>query len=333
MARYAVAAYAIRVTPMGQNEKCINLSDLNGRGLDLSHLTHAFVKDIQKRPFKNEQFGHYLSVERVQAEGRCISFSAEYGRYGVEGNIKNVRTNRKTHKYGADESPVVSVRNMLVVPPNADAAIFLAERCGGRGAATAFLGHLIKSFNRRFANEHLVLRKEGIADKEAWNKFVEKARLTQIKAIRYTQGHDIADGVNGLQATNIGKLEYTVKPKRSSSLAKQLMSMIMDQSIKPETQILGLREGFEVDEIRLQLTDGDQQKEVIMGRDGFPTLVYPIKVAEGERPSDEVIYDFMADIAQQLAQGLLLELPSDWRTGSWGRKSKSVSFEAVRDEC
>lgn len=332
MARYAVAAYGLKVAPFRQNKRFLNLGDMDGRGLDLLHLVHGFLRDIRANALIEEQFGHYLSVENINTEGRSISFGAEYGRFGFEGAVKNIRTNKRTHQFGADESAVVHVRNMVIVPPRSNTALLLAERCSGRGAASIFLRHLTKAFRKRFADEALILHKEGLTEEEAWKSFMERARLTQIRVVRYSRNHDLADGINGISETNIGRLEYTVKPLRSSGLARQLISPIMDRSIKPETQILGLRDEVEADEVRLQLTDGDQQREIVLGKDGLPTLVYPIKTSNDDRPSDEAVYDYMSELAKTLAQGLHLELPSSWRNGQWTRQARSIHMEAVRDE-
>jgi hypothetical protein len=332
MARYAVAAYGLKIAPFRQPKRFLDLEDMDGRGLDLLHLAHGFLRDVQANSLKEEQFGHYLSVGNIKAEGRSISFGAEYGRFGFEGTVKNVRTNKRTHEFGADESAVVHVRNMLIIPPHSNTALFLAERCSGRGAASIFLRHLTKAFRKRFVDEALILHKEGLTEEEAWKSFMERARLTQIRVVRYSRSHDLADGINGISETNIGKLEYTVKPLRSSGLARQLISPIMDRSIKPETQILGLRDEVEADEIRLQLTDGDQQREIVLGKDGLPTLVYPIKTSNDDRPSDGAVYDYMGELAKTLAQGLHLELPSNWRDGFWTKQAQSIHMEAVRDE-
>ncbi|MFB4267248.1 hypothetical protein [Nonomuraea sp. GTA35] len=333
MTRYSVAAYGLKVAPFRQNKKFLNLGDMDGRGLDLLHLIHGFLKSIQTSAIIEEQFGHYLSTENITIQGRSISFGAEYGRFGFEGAVKNVRTNRRTHRFGVDESAVVHVRNMIIVPPSSNTALLLAERCSGRGAASIFLRHLTKAFRKRFHDEGLILHKEGLTEEAAWKRFMERARLTQIKVVRYSRNHDLADAITGIGETYIGRLEYTVKPLRSSGLARQLISPLMDRSLKPETQILGLRDEVEADEIRLQLTDGDQQREIVLGKDGLPTLVYPIKTSNEDRPPDEAVYDYMTELALTLAQSLELGLPSNWKLGSWTKQAKAVQMEAVRDEC
>ncbi|MEV1003579.1 hypothetical protein [Nonomuraea sp. NPDC050202] len=329
MAKYAFAAYTLKISPSNQPERLLNVSDIDGRGTDLIHLIHGFLRDVQAEPLRNNLYEHYLSIEDVSANGRCITFTAEYGKFGLQGNIKNVRTNEKTHQYGEDESPVIPVRHMVVVPTNKDTALFFAERCGNRGAATMFLTQLLKAFRRRFADQgNLMLRKESLTDERSWQQFLERARLTQIKVVRYDVGHDLADG---LSVSNIGDLEYTIKPVRTGALGKSLMDRLLNQTVKVETQILGLRDGVDADEVRLKLTDGEQQRSIVLGDDNFPTLVYPIRSTGDERPSDDYVYKEMNDKIEQLARDLLLELPSDWMTGAWDAAATSVRLKAVRD--
>ncbi|MFG2078692.1 hypothetical protein [Nonomuraea maritima] len=328
MAKYAFAAYTLKVSPLRQTERLLNVSDVDGRGTDLIHLIHGFLHDIQAEPLRNNLYEHYLSIEDVSASGRCITFTAEYGKFGLQGNIKNVRTNEKTHQYGEDESPVIPVRHMLVVPTNKNTALFLAERCGNRGAATMFLTQLLKAFRRKFTDQGLVLRKESLTDERSWQQFLERSRLTQIKVVRYDVGHDLADG---LSVSNIGNLEYTIKPVRSGALGKSLMHSIFNRTVKVETQILGLRDDVNADEVRLQLTDGEQQRSILLGEDGFPTLVYPIKNTGDERPSDDHVYREMTSRVEQLAGDLLLGLSSDWMSGAWDTAATSIRLKAVRD--
>ncbi len=46
MATHAFVAYRLTIAPTGHPKDLLNLADIDGRDIDLLHLTHGFLRDI-----------------------------------------------------------------------------------------------------------------------------------------------------------------------------------------------------------------------------------------------------------------------------------------------
>lgn len=328
MAKQAFAAYGIRVAPLRHSEEYRSVDNLDGARLELRDLVYGFLLDVQAESLVDDAYRHYFSVEQVKPTGRSIEFIAEYGRFGTAGSIKNVKTNRRTHQYGDEEAPVIRLRNLLVFPPRSDMAFLLAERYGGRGVSSMFLRHLKKSFQRRCASLKLRLSYEGLFNQGAWNEFLETAEMTQVKAVRYHTDSDIATDQAGY---NIGAYTYSMKPVRGmKNFSHRLRDSIIHRHVDVR-ELMGLRQDLEIDETRVDLTNGSQQREWIINRDDLPILAYPLTDDEkAEQLADDEVYEAMRDRTAQLANEYNVMLPHGWQDGAWSKESLSVEMSAIR---
>ncbi|MBW4716210.1 hypothetical protein [Saccharothrix obliqua] len=327
MAKHAYVAYKLTVTKARQADTLLNLGDLEATGIDFLALFHGFLSDVQAKPIKDERFGRYLDIESISPRGRCIRFITQYGRYGTTGRLIDTTTGDTTHDYDEDESAVSPTRNLLASPESGDSAVFLAERYGGRGAASMILGQFKRAFKQRFEDDNLIFNYEGLLDQAAWDKYVQNADMTAIEVTRHGASSDFADGS---VAKAVGKIVCAVKPRWGERrFPRTVRDRVLSSEVKAQ-EVIGLK-AQDDDEVELVLNDGVQQKRLLVGQPGVPVLVYPVADDNADRPTDDEVYAAMRQKVSELRTSIGLKLPYAWEAGEWGRQQLGVALAAVRD--
>jgi hypothetical protein len=326
MSRHAFAAYGLYVSPRYRPNDRLPLDDIGGTKIGLLSLIHGLLQDLKNQPLREEKSEDYLLIDDIDPTGSRIHFNAEYGKFGIEGGIRDTRSHKTTHTYGADESATVPIRNMVLCLPRSKTAILLTERYGNRGVGSIFLRQLEAAFRQRFSD--FILHSESLIDNEQWRAFRERAKLTSVKVVRYKRSHDIADGVD---PKVIGRFVYEAKPRWGSvGLGDALKNGLLGGNLKAQ-DILGLSNEQDADETRLTLNDGDQERQVVLGRENLPALVYTVEHDGKDRAKDAVIYDEMNNVVPVLTKQLGLELPDDWDSADWPKAQLAVKMGAVRE--
>ncbi|WP_428963938.1 hypothetical protein [Micromonospora fluostatini] len=329
MAKHAFAVYGLKVAPRMHPENKVDVANIDGNGLSVAHLARGFLASIRDSPFTDDRYQQYFSVNDISPAGQQVRFTAGYGGYGQEGEMINVKNHETTHKFARDESATVLSRNMLVVPDKGDTALYFAERYGGRGSASFFLRQMKAAFRRRMLNEQLILHHESLIDHQAWSEYLQRAKLTGVQVVRYGISSDIAEGVS---ADVVGRLRYEVKPRRGAAgLGQRLKDLLLSKEVKAQ-QILGLSAELEKDETRLDLDDGNQQRQLIIGREEPPALAYLIPYKGDGRPTDDVVFGAMERVVPVLMQQLGMEISSNWNKGAWSADQLNVRMGAVRGD-
>lgn len=325
--RTGFAAYSFKVAPRSRPAETVRLDDLDGSGLSLLHLIHGFLQDLSATPYADHRYQQYFATESIEPRGNTLRFGANFGRFGFQGEIVDTTTHETTHEFGEDESAVTGTRNLVVILPGGTHGLFFAERYGGRGGATLFARELRKAFGARMDIDRLLLHAESLIDEAGWTEYINGAKLTGIKIVRYGLDSDIA---GGLSAETVGRLVYEVKRRRGvGSFGQAIKQRLLDGELKAQ-QIMGL-EMLDTDETQLTLDDGTQQKQLVIGRDEPAALVYMIEQSGDDRPSDEAVYLAMEQKAEELGRRLGLEFPTGWQRGGWASEQLGIKMEAVRD--
>ncbi|WP_431918138.1 hypothetical protein [Micromonospora wenchangensis] len=326
MSRHAFAAYGLHVSPRYRPDERLSLDDIGGTKASLLSLIHGLLQDLKNEPLREEKSEDYLYIDEVDPLGARIHFNAEYGKFGLEGGIRHTRSHETTHTYGTDESATVPIRNMILCLSRSKTAVFLTERYGNRGVGSIFLRQLQAAFRAKFSD--LILHSESFVDNEQWRIFRERAKLTSVKVVRYSVSHDPADGID---RKVIGKIVYEAKPRWGVvGLGNKIKSGLLGGELNAH-QLLGLSDVQDTDETRLTLSDGDQERQVVLGREDLPALVYTVDHDGKERAKDSVVYNEMHGIIPVLTKQLGLELPGDWESPEWQRAQLTVKMGAVRE--
>ncbi|MGB2569282.1 hypothetical protein ACPFP2_12635 [Micromonospora citrea] len=327
MPKHSFAVYGLFVAPRMRPNLRLRVDNIDGQGASLLHLTYGFLRNVQSQPIDDTRHKQYFSIDTLDASGTRICFGADYGKYGVEGEIVNRTNHETTHTFGADESTLTTARNMVIVPPGGHMAILLAERYGGRGAASFFMRQLKSAFRGRFGGDYL-LHDENLIDQEAWRDYLANAKLTGIKVVRYDASHDLADRI---KPEVVGRLEYEMKPRRGvKSFGQAVKDAFLRKDIQAQ-QMFGLREALDSDETRLSLDDGHQQRQVVIGKEEPPALVYVLPHEGKDRVKDDVIFGHMDLVVPSLCRQLHLELSPDWREGAWTDEQLAIRMEVIRE--
>ncbi|MFF5054012.1 hypothetical protein ACFY1S_12605 [Micromonospora sp. NPDC000663] len=326
MSRHAFAAYGLYVARRYRPDERLPLDDIGGTGHNLLALIHGLLNDLEKEPYRNDDAEEYYAVKSIDPAGRQIAFVADYGRFGLTGDIRHTRHHGTTHTYSRDESAVVSTRNMIVWAPQSTTAMFLTERYGNRGSGGFFLRQLELAFRENF-NGQLLLHTESLIDFERWQEYRDNAKLTNIKVVRFGGTHDIG---NGVDPDLIGKLVFEAKPRwGSEGFGSSMKSGLLEGTVSAQT-IFGL--GVHArDETRLTLDDGTQERTVIVGRENLPALIHPIEYDGDGRADDHIVYASMKEAAPTLAAGLGRELLGDWDTEEWPKAHLLAKMGAIRE--
>ncbi len=326
MAKHAYVAYRITVTKLRDKDE-LNVGNFDGRGSDLLTLFHAFLSDIASEPLQEKKYDRLLMISSLDPRGRTVHLKAKYGRFGLSGTLVNATSGEITYSYDEDESPVSETRNMLACPKNGKWAVFLAERYGGRGAASMLIGQFKRAFRSRFGSDGFIVRFEGLMDPDAWAKYVNEADMKELQIKRWGPSPDIADD---LTAKSVGRIVSHVKPHRGQkSFPRAFREKITRGEIRAQ-EIIGIPVKDD-DEVEMVLDDGQQQRSLILGETEIPILAYLLAEDTDERPADDEVRHAMLEKVSDLKARLQLALPSDWSEGEWGHKELSVKLDPVRD--
>lgn len=325
MSRHAFAAYGLHVSPRYRPDERLPLDDIGGKRVGLLSLIHGLLRDLKDEPLREDKSEDYLYIDEVEPLGARIHFNAEYGKFGLEGGIRHTRSHETTHTYGADESAIVPIRNMVLCLARSKTAVFFTERYGNRGVGSIFLRQLEAAFRAKFSD--LILHSESFIDNEQWRVFRERSKLTSVKVVRYKISHDLADGID---PEVIGKIVYEAKPRWGiEGLGNRMKNGLLGGELKAHG-LLGLSEE-DSDETRLTLSDGDQERQVVLGKENLPALVYAVDHDGKERAKDSVVYSEMHSVVPVLTKQLGLELPGDWDSAEWRKDQLTVKMGAVRE--
>src|SRR5690348_10971231 len=101
MIKHAFAAYAVYVAPKFRPKDRIVLDDIGGSGNNLAVLVHGFLKRLEAQPFRSEKQQEYLDANAIFPQGCQIRFITNYGKFGLEGDIRDTQNHQTTHSYGA----------------------------------------------------------------------------------------------------------------------------------------------------------------------------------------------------------------------------------------
>jgi hypothetical protein len=326
MSRHAFAAYGLHVSPRYRPNERLPLDDIGGTQTSLLSLIHGLLQDLKTQPLREERSEDYLFIDEVDPAGSRIHFNAEYGKFGLEGGIRNTRSHETTHTYGTDESATVPIRNMILSLPRSKTAVFLTERYGNRGVGSIFLKQAEAAFRAKFSD--LILHSESFIDSDQWRNFRERAKLTGVKFVRFKMSHDLADGID---PQVVGRLVYEMKPRwGSEGLGGKMKDGLLGGRYKAQ-DLLGLSGEQDTDETRLTLSDGEQERQVVLGKENLPALVYAVDHDGKERAKDPVIYSEMHSIVPSLTKQLGLELPGDWDSAEWEKAQLTVKMGAARE--
>ncbi|MFG1646978.1 hypothetical protein ACGFMK_42440 [Amycolatopsis sp. NPDC049252] len=327
MSKYAYVAYRVTVSKSGQPDDPLDVGNFDGKGADLVAYFHGFLRCIGEEFIRRQKYDQYLAVPELVPRGRRVEFVTEYGRYGLQGTLVDTISGEKTHSYDEDESPVVETRNMFVSPAEGRWAIFLAERYGGRGAASLILSEFKRAFRQCFENEELIVKYDGLLDPAAWAEYVEKADMTEMQVKRFGPSPDFADPV---AAKSVGRVVSRVRPMRGQKgFGRAFRDKIISREIRAQ-DIIGIPV-IDGDEVELKLNDGEQQRSVILGEEANPVLAYFLVGDKEERPSDGAVYAAMRKKVIDAKANLGLTLPQQWKDGTWDDSLLSVKLEPIRD--
>jgi hypothetical protein len=176
-------------------------------------------------------------------------------------------------------------------------------------------------------SDRLLLKSESIIDSDAWKAYLDKAQLTGVRVIRHGLSDDRAVGLN---IETVGTLIHEMKPRRGlvGGLGNTLKNKLLRGEVDAQA-LLGLATSEDEDETRITLDDGAQSREVVLGNDSAPALVYPIDYDEPDRPDNELVYKEMEKVAPQLVKQLGGHLSGSWKDGEWSTEELSVTMEPV----
>ncbi|USX51231.1 hypothetical protein [Lentzea sp. HUAS12] len=329
MAKHAYVAYLVSVHQANKPDDKYKLDNVAGKGVDLLPLVHGFLVDIAAQHVVDNRYERILATRGIDPSGRTVSFLAAYGRFGTTGELVNALDGETTHSFDEDESPVSITRNMFVMPDRSNFGLFLAERYGGRGAASMVMSQLRAAFKNHFASDNVTLRVEALLDHGAWRDYLDRADVLSVNVNRYEVSSDIADPVI---SKNVGKASFSVRPKRGQ---KKFARAVKDALINGELrahELFGIPVR-DLDETTLDLYDGNQQRRLLLGSEDPVSLVYPLADDSAEeRPSDDVVYASMRQRVEILKSSLGFELGSNWSNSPWSREELGAKMVVPRGE-
>ncbi|WP_143219239.1 hypothetical protein [Actinokineospora bangkokensis] len=306
------------------------MSNLDGSEIDFITLFYGFLKDVKKTPLVTSGSNLYLTIENLKASGRTIYFSADQGRFGTEGKLVDIKSGSTTKEISESESAVTTTKNLLVASENGPYALLIGERYGSHSSAGTVLSTFYRAFVEKFrdSGKNFVFKNEGYIDKEAWSSYLKNADMKSVQVNKYEASSDIADGTI---RSSIGKIVCQMRPRRGlGHFGRNLRDQLITGDVNAHS-IIGIKED-PGDEVEVVLSDGIQQRRLLLGAKNVPVLLHSLAADDADRLSSDDVLDAMLTKVSDLRSKVGLKLPDDWKKKAWTRQQLNVKMAAYRDK-
>ena len=222
---HSLSPYTLRVREKSfQNAKNLQLGKIKGD--DLFEILIQFMdsKSTELQLIETDQKVYKFESVINNPTERIICGWLQYGEYGVEGDILNIKTGDIDYRKAKENAEITDHFFYLYIPEEYDEGIALFHRVRGKGVKTIFTDlfnkYLLETKNCLFSANKLV-NEQIVSD---W----QDASVKEIQLIKYKGYKDIADNIKGLGHE---EQTLTLKPGRSKSMGT-LLDLITPKSEK-----------------------------------------------------------------------------------------------------
>ena len=287
---------------------------------DLLHRLHGLFLGIAADALVDDAKKSYAKVIALEPEGRTLLVTLEVGPYGEMGKVRRVTDHAVQHSHGGDEAHVIEMRALFVVPEKSTSALMFVEHAQGRSSGRKLLTLVRDAWMSTFSGH--TLHASTITRTDAW---LEQAQLEAVTAVVYGHETDLADA--GLPKS-IGDLTWELRPSKGSRFLPSALWEALRTRRLERAKVLGIPNGLEPNEIKVQLGDGDQTKTFLIDREGTPAVKY-LLCDDGEPVPDAA--EFRDFCLKEVQAEAFTSVGIDWQTaqgqGAWNQEALAVSWE------
>ncbi|QEP08771.1 hypothetical protein [Glutamicibacter sp. ZJUTW] len=245
------------------------------QGLDLLEEFSSWASGLPIDHFKDLARQRYGTKPTVDRYSRFTLLSMRTGHFGTAGDLViDVSSHGTSYETLQNDSSTVETRCGLLVPPNSKIGLFFMEHqghnaCGSR-IFSSFEAHLKDKAGRTLVGRKgnplkLVIDKQTLVSGSAW---LERASLEKVSVMKYEKPIDVSDSPVSVPLTYSRTL---LPPKGVRWLPKWMKDILFDTSISGSSQI-GFPTDEEFDEIVATLSDGEQTKTMVIGKEKSPAI-------------------------------------------------------------
>ncbi|WP_148265880.1 hypothetical protein [Oceanimonas sp. GK1] len=257
---HAVTAYSIRChnSDAGRKNKGENSYHYLNKigGYDLFNLLNSFIGGAKEYVTIKETKQVYKFEPKISdAKKRIVSGWLEYGHYGIESDIINIRNNETEFEKKTDNADMTKYFYLFWVPANSRDGVALFHTVRSDGTKSVFQKQF-RPYLERYTRRSLQLNPLSFDSiLQEW----ANAETKEIVAMRLKTPNDIADipFLSGDIHTN-----FTIKPHKNKSLGP------FRNLLKPGTPEAKLVEELDEigDDVKVLLQLGDRQRSFRIGK-------------------------------------------------------------------
>ncbi|MET9998836.1 hypothetical protein ABZ069_18070 [Streptomyces microflavus] len=292
MPRYQFSLSEIKVRRIRDKKTCLPVAQFGAQRKDLLEIYSQFLDEELKGAGKRIDRGErYLRLKDSEVDSRKLWFDVEAGRYGVPGKIVETSTGADAYEIDKDDAASYPLRQALIVPRVGEYALWATELVGHTSALGGLTIAFKDWFRKKFEAEKLIVDINHFQDTNAWNEFIDRARLNEITYVVHEQD---SDGAVGSRVQ-----EYKSKALRRHWLPSPWIRSALERKLSPDTVFSASRIP-DADEVRMQIESDGRYRTIVVGND-LPRFMYEISDGSGAAPGNET---FRSEVLSEVGASL-----------------------------
>jgi hypothetical protein len=284
MAKFSLATYAIRVEDLERRRGAYcHLDDIAGN--DFLKIIEAFLAESSGFSLSNRAERKLIRVRRCNLRDRTLDGTIETGDYGYEAELVDSQTQEVAHRQQTTEAQMLPFYFLADLPTQRDEGTLILQRFHQYGIRQLLVKPLEEWFKDRYTGYRLFVR--PFMPRDAWEPFLTRGRITQLRFVKRELPQDLADLVDEGHREVTGSAELVIKAKRNGSLP--IAGKLREVFDGRQGSILEL-ENFPYDTTKVEIVLGNSQRtidlgniygargyfdisdDVELGSDGYPTM-------------------------------------------------------------
>lgn len=282
---------------------------------DLLHFFYAFANSLKNDALVEDDHERYNKIEKLAPFGRTLGIVTAPGRFGEEGEVRNVRTGAVASTYGKDQANTVTTHAVLVVPKKGTAALLFTEKAAGVGGTSRLLDLFKTAFQARY--NQFTFRPETIVEGDLWLK---NAQLEKVTATLHNYSSDAADKN---KPKIVGDLQHSLSPRQGNKyLPAEIWTKLKARQLD-EGSLLGFPNNEQPDEIVVRVGSGGVSKSFVLGKEKSAGVSYRLTGAKESALSEAAILKFCLEEADDIFERLGVDWDYTQSVGTWSSEEVS----------
>jgi hypothetical protein len=306
MTTISLSTYTIRIKDSNGDYQPV---DCFSGSRDLFGVLQTYLRALQTGIYYNANERCVLRVPRLEKQGRLLHGQMEKGEFGIESQIMNTKSGLISYKRIPLDAELLPYYFLIAVPRNAKEAIAILQMSGPLGIKTDFEENFRGHFRKDFPALSIEINR--LVPAQFAERFMQQARVTEIRFIQYGVRRDIAEMVSLGPKEYEGVIELRVKARRGKDFQiSQRIREVANQ--KRNLKEFMTVQDFSYDDVKLQMAKKGKYYTLDLGHLENLRAQYDIteQVAgtAGDEPSYEHIKKQATKLCLDIAKGMGLEL-------------------------